>query len=52
MSTVVQGGLVITDTAGLDVQYERTKINVPTNQNGYNNSETTVGKLLARRIQI
>ena len=26
------------------------KINLPTNQRGYDNSETTVGKLLARRI--
>ena len=28
------------------------KINLPTNQKGYDNSETTVGKLSARRIQI
>ena len=27
-------------------------INLPTNQKSYNNSETTVGKLSARRIQI
>ena len=30
----------------------RQKINLPTNQRGYDNSETTVGKLSARRIQI
>ena len=28
------------------------KINLPANQKGYNNSETTVGKLSARIIQI
>ena len=28
------------------------KINLPTNQKGYGNFETTVGKLSARRIQI
>ena len=27
------------------------KINLPANQKGYDNSETTVGKLLVRRIQ-
>ena len=30
----------------------RQKIDLPTNQEGYNNSETTTGKLSARRIQI
>ena len=30
----------------------RRNINLPTNQKGYDNSETTVGKHLARRIQI
>ena len=39
-------------TAGLDVQYEPTKNNSPTNQKGYGDSEATVGKLSARRIQI
>ena len=28
------------------------KMNLPTNQKGYDNSETTVGKLLARKIRI
>ena len=40
------------DTAGLDVQNEPTKINLPANQKGYNTFETTAGKLSARRIQI
>ena len=30
----------------------RQKINFPAHQKGYDNSETTIGKLLARRIQI
>ena len=30
----------------------RQKINLPANQKGYDNFETTVGKLSARRIQI
>ena len=38
--------------AGLDVQYEPTKINLPTNQRGCDKSETTDEKLSARRIQI
>ena len=36
----------------LDLQYNRQKINLPTNQKGCDNSETTVEKLSARRIQI
>ena len=39
-------------TAGLDIQYEPTKINLPANQKGCDTFETTVGKLSARRIQI
>ena len=39
-------------TAGLDGQYEPTKINLPTNQRAYDKSETTDEKLSARRIQI
>ena len=39
-------------TDGLDVQYQPTKINLPTNQKGYDKSETTDEKLSARRIQI
>ena len=39
-------------TAGLDVQYEPTKNNLPTNQKGYDTFETTAGMLSARRIQI
>ena len=41
-----------TTTAGLDVQYEPTKTYFPTNQKGYDKSETTDEKLSARRIQI
>ena len=36
----------------MDVQYEPTKINLPTNQKGYDKSETTDEKVSARRIQI
>ena len=39
-------------TAGLNAQYETTKNNSRTNRKGYDNSETTIGKLSARRIQI
>ena len=40
-------------TAGLDVQKRSDKKNnLPTNQNGYDNSETIVGKLSARKTQI
>ena len=42
---------MFTSTAGLDVQYEPTK-KLPTNQKGFDNSETTVEKLSVRRIQI
>ena len=38
-------------TAGLDVQYEPAK-KMPANQKGYNNSDTTIAKFMARRIQI
>ena len=36
----------------MDVHYEQTKINLPTNQKGYDKSETTDKKLSARRTQI
>ena len=39
-------------TAGLDVHYEQTKHILPANQKSYDNSETTVEKLSARRIQV
>ena len=39
-------------TAGLDPQQMHTKKNLPANRKGYDNSETTVGKLSVRRIQI
>ena len=39
-------------TAGLNVKSEPTTINLPANQKGYNNFETTAGKLSTRRIQI
>ena len=39
-------------TAGLDVQHEQTKNNLPANQKGYDNFETTDQMLSARRIQI
>ena len=40
-----------TSTAGLDVQYKPTKNNLPTNQKGFENSDTNVEKLSVRRIQ-
>ena len=39
-------------TAGLTISETHTKINLSANQKGYDNSETTVGKLSAKRIQI
>ena len=39
-------------TAGLDVVYEPTKTNLSANQKGYDTFEITVGKVLARRIQL
>ena len=39
-------------TAGLDAQYEPTKINSRKNRKSYNNPEITVGKLSKKRIQI
>ena len=42
----------VLNTAGLLIRYTHTKINLPTNQRGYDTFETTVGKLSARRIQI
>ena len=39
-------------TAGLPISETHTKVNLPTNQKGYDNSETTDKKLSARRIQI
>ena len=39
-------------TAGLLISFPHTKINFPANQKGYDNSKTTIGKLLAREIQI
>ena len=39
-------------TAGLPISKMHTKNNFPTNQKGYDNYETTIGKLLTRRIQI
>ena len=44
--------LVRTRTAALSAQYEPTKNQLPENRKGYDNFETTVGKLSARRIQI
>ena len=43
---------IVMFTAGLDVQYEPTKIVCQETRRVYNTFETTVGKLLARRIQI
>ena len=39
-------------TAGLPISYPHTKNNLPANQNGCDNSGTTIIKLLARRVQI
>ena len=39
-------------TAGLGAQYKLTKMQFPKKRKGYDNSETTVGKLLTRRTQI
>ena len=39
-------------TAGMAISETHKKINLPANQMGYDNSETTVGKLSARRSQI
>ena len=39
-------------TAGLDAQYEPAKNELPANQKGYDNSETTIRKLSGRRTQI
>ena len=46
------GSVSLLLTAGLDLQHNLTKINLPTNQKGYDNAKTTAGKLSARRIQI
>ena len=43
---------VLLRTAELDVKYEPTKNHFLTNQRGYDKSETTDEKLLARKIQI
>ena len=40
------------ETNELDVQYEPAKNNLPVNQKGYDEPETTDEKLLAKRIQI
>ena len=46
----------ITDTVTLQLDWtsntSRQKINLPADQKGYDTSETTVGKLSARKIQI
>ena len=39
-------------TAGLPISETHKKNNLPANQKGYDNSETTVGKLSTRKIQI
>ena len=39
-------------TAGLPISQAHTKNYLPANQKGYDNSETTVGKLSAGRTQI
>ena len=46
LSYVIYGG-----TAGLDARNNRVKINLPTNQDSYGHSETTIEKLSKRRIQ-
>ena len=54
MTKTTAAATVISTTVQLDwiSQYEPTKINSPTDQKGYDSSETTVGKLSTRRIQI
>ena len=39
-------------TAGLDLQYKHTKKIIKKKRKGYDNSETTIGKLSTRKIQI
>ena len=48
----IPGGANQVTTAGLSVRNTHTKINLQANHKGYDTFETTVGKLLARRIQI
>ena len=50
--TQLQPRRAVVPTAGLDVHYELTKINLTMNQKGCDKSKTTDEKLSARRIQI